>query len=689
MSGIDYAQLLYLNPVLSSNLGIINTGQMAEYWGTASSAEKSNFAAHVPTVVDQLKPSQFFAMNLRSPFFDVVGIDAAIRSFATGTQSVYVPNVYMPGVIRSSNQMVFFEADSNLESLHVSSGYRARLLFPSGRTRPVTLSSVSRNSSNDLVISTVENDLIAENSLSFDRLNNIVLQGIFVSDPYRIMQVAACADVASNLAYVVPVQEFNASLYRLLYPVAQGMTADEAYADYLAAQGTRIGMTSELATVSTALRSSVPSLNVTGQADIAFLKIGSGNVAPIQRISRDFISEYQFCDDDTVVTERAIKTYSDRIRHMTMCNGYCLYDFSCRSNMTVQRNFRGSNASVSNLSAIRVNASNMYCSNVDAYGFTCYGPTLLTNSASLTVNCDATFNSLSRMDRATIRIGNLSEMTATSCTIVGNFDSAGAATFCNGVTKFLSGVNATGITCDTLVSVEDVISGRKMVAPSGTFSNMSSSNIATTRVSASDVDCESFVSTRMTTVSLYGQDIEASNVRTPSLTCSAANFGTSYSETSRSDTLSAQVANVRDMAVSGNASFQTTSVKSISATKASVETADVLAMTVTGRLDVKGYFLFPPDTYFENSNVSTGRLLVQQSANIASLTTDESMTSSFGLRKHTASSRSLRKPARETQSFRDLMGIDVSKIGSGEVDDSTCLRIAIEALQNLVKKQEK
>lgn len=680
---VDYAKLLYLNPVQAVSNGIYTTKDMASFWTAASTVTKSNFSITSASAVNQIKPSQFFAMNFASPDIDVIEIQRSIDNLSSSQNKIYVPNVYISGVIQSSNSIVFFDAPSGVEIKHLSQGCFARLLFPTGRTRTVEITSLTRTSGNDLIVSVKENDILADNPLTFDRVNNVVLQGIFVTDPYRIMQVAASRDTTSNLNYAIPVQDFNAALYRLLYPSAQGMTADDAYADYLAFKSSRIGSTSEIATVSVAMRESVPSLTVSGEASIGFLRLGGGNVPPVNGISRDFVSEYMYCNDEMLVTERAIKTYSDRIRHMTMCNGLCLYDFVCNSNMTILKNLNSSNCMTSNLTCTSARARNVDIDHfVSNNSFSTYGTVTFGKSGTFQCDCDADFRSNVKLNSVDIQSGSIRSMNAKDCKVE-NLTCVDLASFSNGA-RFQSDIVGTDVSCDR-VFAEHITVKSNVTGPFAFFQNFrcddvtASDNVTTDKLIGdivttnkaimSNARCSNLITDACAAYSIESTSVSANSIRANA--CSLSNLMCAKADVKQLATDSAGLKNANIDHARMETSY--TSV------------ADVGVMTVQGTLDVKGFFRFPFDTYFENSNVSTGKLIVQESADVANLNANKTKSSLLTIRKHTGTQRTKERKS-SLFSFGDLMGIDKSRIGKNDTDyDNECLRIVVESMQNLVK----
>jgi hypothetical protein len=389
---MNAATLLYLNPNKAVQYNATTVDAMSRLWASVDADIKSTLLSNVPLAVVNRKPNPFFAVNSATSNFDVIGIDRSIRELMNVPDpirnNVFVPNVYCPVVVENSNKLVLYDAPVGLERLHLASNYKFRMLFPSGKTRTATINSVTRVGG-DVIVESKERDLALTNTV--DRQNNAILQGVLVSDAMRIMQIAFASN--SSLRLEQADDKFNVNLYKVLYPITQGMTADEAYADYLVhnmESPARIGKTEDIAMASSNMRAVLPYLRVTGQTRVDELKIGES--VPIVSVSRDFATEFNFCTDDQLISERAIKTYSDRVRNMTMYTGIA-DDFFCKRVFTAS-NHVSSNATIKRHTASNIHASNLIASEVRVTGGLRSSGVVDISGGPLTVSCPSTFSAM-------------------------------------------------------------------------------------------------------------------------------------------------------------------------------------------------------------------------------------------------------------------------------------------------------
>lgn len=606
-----YATLLYLNPGRALSNGVTTLNDMMAFWLAASPDVRSAFVTSIPPAAVEYEPFHFFARNALSCNLDVIGIDTQIRqqyNESPGSNQTLIANLYTPVVLQASNTMVAYDVPQHV-SMHVATGYSARLLYPSGKTRRVTLAAASISGSN-LQLVTEQNDLLQ--GYNPDRLNNALLQGVYVSDSRRIMHVATAADTHSNLDLSLADPDFNVNLYKLLYPSAQGMTDQEAYGDYVACEG-RIGFTKDIASVSSDMSAVVPDIEVTDRATVNTLCIGGRDVPPVKAVSRDYSTPFNLCDDDAVITERAIKTYADRTRDAELLDLSC-HALRCLSNATFLqaasfcntvtcRNAGISNATIASgsVNSLRVTSGVMdtlLCSNANATTLSTSNLAagnadvrLLRATSSVTtgvVNADrAAFATLAASN--SVCDAHVCASVWTGMAVASNLSVTSSATFSNisvsGVAAFSNGLSAGGaallgtITCSTATAGDATIT-RALTGADAAFSGrlaVSSASVSNLRATLSVLGVTS--SSNLATSNLVASNISASNATTSRLVAS---------------NLAASNVGCRALDVEG-------------------------PVRVFGNMLVTGRCVLPPSTYINSSNIRADRLVVSEVADVQEL----------------------------------------------------------------------
>lgn len=671
---IDWSELIYLNPGPARSHGIRDVDAMKAFWDTvATEAQRQNFETTAPEDARSLRATSFFAFNTRSSDLDVVGLDAEIRGpdLPASSNTVYVPNLALMVVVRGSNEMVAYDAPQHVESLHVAPGYPARIMYASGRTRDATVQEVSRVGP-DLFLRTRENDITVDvNAMSFDAVNNAVIQGVYVSDARRLMLVASARDHGSNLRYLPDrLARFNAPLYKLLYPHARGMSLDDCLSDYLGHSATRIGSTEDIAAVSVDMRQTVPALDVSGTLTATHLSVGS---TAVSGISRDFQTDHRFCSDDTLITERAIKTYCDRARHATF--------LSARAEVVAADHVQAARIDVE-VAALRSATVGAFAASnvVVAEGFSSTGAAEFSEGGSVAVRCPAVFEDTVAAGSVTASDLRVSRASASE------LDASNLRA-------------ASGVFSDELWAL--AVSGREMFAESASISNCVAAATVTSRLSVSGnadfagpVSADDLAVSRLYATAASADALDARDARFEALAANSVaadrvegrRLVASNAEllTVSAGDLSCDSARADVLEVTGGAIVAQLAARSISVEDA----CTVNVAQVTGRLDVTGSFSFPDSTYIRTSNVQAQSLAVTGSAAVAGgvFVDGEVRTRRISLvrRRPAAAPRQSGSapPADElAQCLAVLRGLDPDRVGRDSDYDKVCLRSCMRALK--------
>jgi hypothetical protein len=630
-----------------------------------------------------------FAMNARSPVLNVIEIDRqiapdAIPTLSTGT---FVPNLYRPAVITGSNLLAIHAAEPHLHH-HFAPGYTLQVRYASGATKAVVLQRVTSNSSSETVLlATRQGDLVE--LAGPDRLMNCVLQGVYVADAARLMAVAA-ARYGSNIALRYDPGTFNADLYRLLYPDAQPLTGPEAYLDYVLHDKfsgvPRIGQTADIAVTSSAMRAVLPALSVTGVLATGMLRL---NAADVTGISRDYSTPWTLCSDDNLVTERAVKRFSDRVRDVRMLNGTA-------DNITV----------LSNLSARQQSTT---------------GPAVFADTVQVRSNlrCGASVQVAGEVGAALVKAmsGEFGDLTVAGTV-------SAAQVVCRGPLSLAQNLTVAGS-----VSVRSVIAADAITVSNG--------DIVTTR---GDIVSErgAVRSARVDTVALDARfasanDLSVQVARCTDVLCSnSVTAGSMFSASLQcaDATCTALHATVADFEVLNTASAIVTSLQAGTCVATNIGAEGVIASrmecgdarirrgaaerlscsnlvtgdaTVTGRLNVTGMFTFPPQTFVATSNIRADSLIVDQQGTFdaveaRSVTAQRFGGTRFSLVKGTSrgSSRQQRVQDAACRHFADvLQNISVDNVNgcptvtsTGGFTQQELLALCIGALRHVLQEQQ-
>lgn len=637
----NYGTLLYLNPYVTA-YGVSNAASLKEYIiSNPSIALNSNY----PAELSNRDPTAFFAMNAASPAIDVVAIDRLIsgsNNFATPVTGSYVPNVYVPAVVTGCNVLQLYTSNTAVEDQHIAPRYAARLMYPNGSPKNVTVQAVTRTSSNILSVTTFESDLVQTGG--DNRLLNVVLQGVYLTDATRTMYVAG-ATHCNALVLDYSVQDFNYSLYQTLYPSTETLTMSEAYLDYLTyrlASGIpRIGTTAEIAVVSSNMNAVVPQLSVTGTANFGHIRLGS---ADAYGISHDFTSEWDYCTDDNLVSERAIKRFSDRVRDMVMYTGTA-DNLITRSNQQTRTLLVTSNAALSNVSAsnayiggnatsanlqVRSNAtvaSNLTVgSTVTAASLTCTGGVTFCN---LTVTSNLTVGA-SVHTAGPVRVSNGSTLTANALltgyvNASSNIATAGTVRASNGITTGGDIYTSSNIAAAGNVSAAGTASFKRVVTPTLDTTTLSAASIASgtttvntaniTALNASSATFDTISTNTFNTTSATLSTATCTNTFTNNLTASVANTADLTAVNATANTLTCTDAITDTLSASSRVTCQVLTGSNLSCSNAVVD----------GRLTVTGLLTYPSQTYIASSNMHANTLLVDEAGTFGDIKVDNTL----------------------------------------------------------------
>lgn len=691
-----FANILYLNPGICYELGITSVDEISQYWKHASVEEKQQFIIESNHDTTQMAPSIFFAQNASSSNLNPLAIDRDIRIIRNTytTSGVYIPNVYRSVVIEGPNKIAIYDAEYWLETNHISSNYNVRILYPSGKTRNVLIESINRQD-DVLELHTKESDLLA--AYSTDRLNNVILQGIFVADPWRLMSIALANNVSSNLQVRVNTNDFNFQLYKVLYPICQGMSIEEAYTDYIAYYPSRIGSTHDIAISSSNMRTIVPYLEVTGEAIFNSIRFGNQTTS-IDKISRDYITEFNFCKDDALVSERAIKTYTDRERDVRMKNAIC-NNLICRSNLSTS-NMACENLvcdGTANFSGVS-HASNMVATHFNVTDiFQSEALNIFKSPGSMKVECPAVFSCNMQA----------SEFSVSNC-VVNDMLHVFNCAFSN--VEVYDNITCE---CDLTVLQNSWVTGTSTCSILDAEMIRASSHIQCERVITNNVFSSIGVFSNVVInndINVIGNIINTKGTLTgDSIVANTCDVGSLYISSNLSCD-SVQCVNISsdNSAAKSLLSYEIDCVNTLHSAR--VESSNILCsnlhagtafinkayvdgdVRISGSMAVGGYFMFPPNTYFENSNVKTSRLLVTDTASIRELSTATLDGFVLGVKKNpniSPSSSSQRKLRTKQQSFRNIMSIDTEKVGRGDLSyDVQAIRECVQVIQQLIKTHD-
>lgn len=623
---MNYGSLLYLNPDVAVANGISTAAQLKAYTVATPGVV---LRQDVPASLCNADPEAFFAMNVRSPIIDVMAWDACIAGSnaapASAVHGDFIPNVYHPAVVVDSNALHLYGSNSDIETKHLAVGYAARVSYGTGVRKNVTVTRLAR-AAGTLVVNVAEDVLLETRGDA--RLMQCVLQGVYVHDAQRLMHVVG-AEFGSNLRLDYDIADFNYDLYRILYPSASAMSLNEAYLDYLTfldSSGVpRIGRTADVAIASSNARTTVPAISVTDVASTPHLRLGGADAFGI---SHNYVSTWQECSDDVLVSERAIKRYSDRVRDVTMSNAF-VANIVCRGRTSTKDLIVDGDATLSNGLAVLgdVTCARLTTSNVTSTDVV---------ADTLHVTSDSTFDGAVHAD--TVHAAGI-DAGSVVCTSLSPHDIVASGNVT--AVSVRSGRLATSnfhVASDGVVFANSVWTDQAVVSSEV---NSAALNVAVATLQSATCDalqCANATLDRFATQYAEAELLSARAVTACNVVADSVRTRTCTADDVHATLTAAHVATLCNCAIS-NAVCGTVACAVATLSNACVE-----------RLDVTARLTFPADTYISTSNIHANALLVDGCATATRVQTavlgcDSNVCAHFGLRRNprrAAAARSVR-----------------------------------------------
>jgi hypothetical protein len=235
--------LMYLNPDLVSLCNVRSVPDAMVVRGSWG----SNLPAAVPQPPQDFSADGYLIMNRGR--MDVAGINRAVRNaldadgfLGQRSSSKFLPTIVQTVQAISSNAFRFRNSNIIASDL-LSAGDRVKIVASNSLRAPQILLSQVAGVGGALGAGSFTITTCSNSGSSADPILDLnlvyTLVGPEIADSRRVALIDAARQFAQgtscNELYPPPVngRKFNSFLYRILYPDAQGMTAEEAYLDYV------------------------------------------------------------------------------------------------------------------------------------------------------------------------------------------------------------------------------------------------------------------------------------------------------------------------------------------------------------------------------------------------------------------------------------------------------------------------
>jgi hypothetical protein len=238
-SGFNPVYFLYLNPKLCVDNSIFTVEEAIDYW-----RDNSNTMSSILSNMD-LIPQGFDPQTYLSKI-------KANANFSQVNSNIYTMLLRDYDVVDIVNKGAFFP---NIQETVISKGSNVYSLDVYGTTSNISITS-NILSTGDIVKLSVDGvplcsvvtsvvsttDFTLDSNITIPIDKTMMLHGIKLFDIERVAHVNYLTFYQSNIPILTTIDSnFNPDLYKLLYPDVAIFTNDQAYDDYLARDGTRIG----------------------------------------------------------------------------------------------------------------------------------------------------------------------------------------------------------------------------------------------------------------------------------------------------------------------------------------------------------------------------------------------------------------------------------------------------------------
>jgi len=325
MSDINLIEFLYLNPELPAYQGIVTVEQARDYVNSGVPAGMLSNLNNLPPDFDaeaflshnnEFQDISYLSYTIRTAMQNANIRLRDIESKSKFISTIYKNVVYVGFDMNGYDQ--FEAADSNFTFSESNIGYGDQVLV---------LDYFNERYFGEIYDYSSTTISLGPNDYTFYETSNYRLWGIKVCDPERVARINYLRNydyIIGNLNKIVdaPMPEFNATLYRTLYPDAVALKDLDAYYDYLAKRKNnihRIMSADEFIVNSFSNYASINNIRILSNIEV-------------QGFSR-FFDEVLLTDDVTNTAELV------NVKKVTMCNDLrVMGNTYFHSNMTVASN---------------------------------------------------------------------------------------------------------------------------------------------------------------------------------------------------------------------------------------------------------------------------------------------------------------------------------------------------------------